>query len=534
MRAAKTLIGVLCVLSLSASIGLFIYGQYIPSVPFRRGATAYELPRPDTFAIARLLGGNGIEDTDAQALQRFVEQQVDPQRVLRGTRAAFEIARDLDYKPSTSRSNVAAAAILDADGRVVKAYPKSLIGKAFPFGEPISQIRNSLDRDEYGGYNQESVSAIYPYWTNLFRNAVHQHVDDVEDIMLQRLENARGETVGILAVAVPNLQGIDLPPGVTLPNLEMVAVLNQFAIGALIAYLLLLPFWVGLDAQWRGMRPFAWASLVAITNVIGFGAYMVARLPAPYPCANCGEEVLGKYVRCPACGVSLMNACPICRTKMKPNWQYCPVCNVTASQALSSVSASQAVEQTTPSAPPEPLVSRLMEHMRASLTVSVLDAQSGTPMQNARVSVVGRMSKVDGITNAAGIFEARKLRTGRYTVTVTRAGYEPAEAELDVTEAPESVRLSLRALPAKIIGRVVERGTSRPIAGVRVYLDSSRLDRSSITGGEGGFVLADVPAGPYTVAVDAVGFKHQTRLAEVGPGQQVTIDFSIEPTDGIG
>ena len=207
---------------------------------------------------------------------------------------------------------------------------------------------------------------------------------------------------------------------------------------------------------------------------------------------------------------------------MKPNWQYCPVCNQTPAHP---------VQQTVPQSAGEPLVTRLMDHMRVSLSVTVLDAQSGTPMQNARVSVTGRLSKIDGITNAAGIFEARKLRSGRYTITTTRTGYEPAEAELDIGEAPESVQLTLRPLPARIIGRIVERGTARPVAGVRVYIDSSRLDRSSITGGEGGFVLEDIPAGPYTVAVDAIGFKHQTRLAEVSPGQQITVDFTIEPGD---
>lgn len=525
MRAAKMLVGWLCVLSLLGAIAFFGYSQYIPTVPYRKGATIYRLPEPDTRAIVRSLAdqSNAAGDT----LQRYALQEVEPVRVFKGMHAAREAGWNPEFEVvNPDRRNVAAAALLDARGRVIAAFPKDLVGSVFPFNLPISNIDDDLVKEDYSNLSyseREWRDQGYPYWKSTFTSAVGKYARDVGDIMLAKVKNPQGETTGILAVAVNgNLMGIDLPENVQPPDRAAASVLQTLAIASLITYLILLPLWAGMDAHWRGMRPYAWASLVAITNVVGLGAYIVARLPGPYPCANCGEEILGKYVRCPACGVSLMNTCPICRTRMKPNWQYCPACNVTPTQA---------VEQTLPQSAAEPLVTRLMDHMRGSLCVTVIDAQSGAPMQNARITVTGRVSRVDGITNAAGVFEARKLRSGRYTVTTTRTGYEPAEAELDIGETPESIRLSLRPLPAKIIGRVVERGTTRPIAGVRVYIDSSRLDRSSITGGEGGFVLADIPAGPYTVAVDAVGFKHQTRLAEVSPGQQVTVDFAIEPSE---
>ena len=522
MRAAKMLVGWLCVLSLLAAIALFTYSRYVPTIPYRRGATVYRLPKPDTLALAAALAEKGASADSI--LQEYALQEVEPSTVLKGMEAAREAGWDPDFEViRPDRRNVAAAALLDARGRVIAAFPKDLTGSVFPFNIPIASVADERDRPKSDRVADQWLADQYPYWVSSFMNVVSRYAHHPGDVLLAQVKDTGGKTTGILAVVTNgSLQGIDLPPGTALPDRSVASVFQAFAIAALIAYLVLMPLWVGMDAHWRGMKPYAWASLAAVTNVVGLGAYVVARLPGPYPCANCGEEILGKYVRCPACGASLMNTCPSCRTRMKPNWQYCPVCNQTPAHPI---------QQTVPQSAGEPLVTRLMDHMRVSLSVTILDAQSGTPMQNARISVAGRLSKIDGITNAAGIFEARKLRSGRYTITATRAGHEPAEAELDIGEAPESVQLSLRPLPARIIGRVVERGTARPVAGVRVYIDSSRLDRSSITGGEGGYALDDIPTGPYTVAVDAVGFKHQTRLAEISPGQQITVDFTIEPSD---
>ncbi len=423
---------------------------------------------------------------------------------------------------SDDHRNVVAAAVLDENGRVVSASPKPLVGKVFPFGRPIEDILDS-PRSEADGQWDDSAGDTYPYWTSTFVGEVNKYTENAGKVYLARIKNDSGQAIGILAVVQTDRRVAMDMPHQTLDRMVILE-LRWASLFAFLLYLALLPIWVGMDAYRRGMRPFAWGALVAITNVIGLGAYLLARLPGAYPCPNCGEEVLGKYIRCPACGVTLMGRCPVCQTRMRPGWQYCPVCNVSPTHVLETI---------TPRSAGEPLASRLMESTRANLCVTVLDTETGAPMPNARVSVTGRLAKVDGITSVAGVFEARKLRSGRYTITVTRAGYEPAEAELDIGEAPESVQLNLRALPSRIIGRVIERGTARPIAGVRVCIDSSRLDRSALTGAEGGFVLENIPAGPYTVAVDAVGFKHQTRLAEVTPGQQVTLDFTVEPAESV-
>ncbi|MCX6376227.1 MAG: carboxypeptidase-like regulatory domain-containing protein, partial [Armatimonadetes bacterium] len=164
-----------------------------------------------------------------------------------------------------------------------------------------------------------------------------------------------------------------------------------------------------------------------------------------------------------------------------------------------------------------------------SLQVTALEAESGAPLQNARLIIKGP-SNLDGITNNAGVFHARKLRAGGYVVTASMQGFEPASAELEMgPDAGEAVKLMLRALPSGISGRVIRRPDQQPVPGAKVYLDSSRLDRSTETGTDGCFVLDDIPAGPYTVRADADGFESQTRLAQMAPGQTMTLDFALDP-----
>lgn len=519
MRIAKTLTGWLCLLSLVSAVVLFGVSMYLMAEPFWNGATVYRLPEPDLLGTAKQLAQAGLGSSNNAILDRYVKQEAEPEIVWTGLDAAYSAMSSPSIGESSDHHNVVAAAVLDGNGRVVSAYPSKLIGNVFPFSQPIQDMEDSqrLEADDRFWY--DSASERYPYWTSRFVGEVSRYVPNAGEVYLAKIKDSGGQAIGILAVVqTDRLVAMDIPRG----SLDRIVILElrRASLFVFLLYLALLPIWVGMDAYRRGMRPFAWGALVAVTNVIGLGAYLVARLPGAYSCPNCGEEVLGKYIRCPACGVTLMGRCPICQTRMKPGWQYCPACNVSPTHVL---------ETTAPKSSDEPLASRLMESTRANLCVTVLDTETGAPMPNARVSVTGRLAKVDGITSVAGIFEARKLRSGRYTITVTRAGYEPAEAELDIGEAPESVQLNLRALPSRIIGRVIERGTARPIAGVRVCIDSSRVDRSALTGAEGGFVLENIPAGPYTVAVDAVGFKHQTRLAEVAPGQQVTLDFTVDP-----
>ena len=498
MRIVKASVGWLCFLCILAAIFFTGYWAYGIISPFFNGAKLYRLPPPDPKEMAELLGKSGIGRSNLNSmLKDYASREVEPAEVITGWEAlAVRLDEWFAISKSSKRNNVAAAAILNEETKVVAAYPKGMIGWVTGSNYPLSEMEDDPN------------TGRYPYWRSVFARRADVYADDVGDVYMTRILSPDGRTIALL-VTVSRDRLVPYIVPATMPFIAPKAAGN-LAILTFIAYLLLLPAWVAMDAAWRGMRPFAWGVLVLLTNLIGLGAYMIARLPAPSRCPNCGERVLGKYVRCPACGVSLQLTCAVCRTPMRPGWQYCPICSGVPRPSASPAAEAPAIRQ-------------------ARLEVCVADADSGAPIPNARVSISGLVN-MEGLTGRGGAFQAIRLAAGAYKVTVSRYGYDSAEAELEIgEEACESVQLRLRALPGRIVGRVVDR-SRKPIGGARVFLDSDRLDRSAQTGPDGGFVLADVIPGPYNVRVEAEGFAPASKVADIGPGHQASLDFILEPT----
>jgi hypothetical protein len=109
----------------------------------------------------------------------------------------------------------------------------------------------------------------------------------------------------------------------------------------------LLPTWVYVDAQERGMRrAVLWAALVLISFFIGLVVYLIARPEHTrvLECPGCGRDANGGAF-CPHCGRDLSTAfCPACKYPLKPDWVFCPACRaeigkrVTAEPAESGAS----------------------------------------------------------------------------------------------------------------------------------------------------------------------------------------------------
>ena len=519
MRIFKSFIGWLCFLSLIDFVFFTGYWVYSLGLPFFHGTALYKFSEPNTLKMARAIGERGITADNGALLRDYTKRREPPIVKLTGWDAVGWII-DHGHMPKADRSSgISVIAVLDEQGQVVSAYPPSLVGEVFPFRIPIRDLQDSV-RTEAGGHTQFwPANYRYPVWSENFINTAKAFNPNVGAVYMNRIVSPQGHTIGVLAVASPRDLVTLYQPSEPFHWWSTEETRN-LAIAWFLLYLILLPVWTGLDAGWRGMRPFAWGILVALTGWIGLLAYLIARLPAPGTCYNCGEKILGKYVRCPSCGVTLSNRCPVCRRKMKPGWQYCPTCRDIQPEPVDVSPTPVQPETTQPASTTSP-----------DLRVTVLDAESSAPLQNARLIVKGP-SNLDGITNNAGVFHARKLRAGGYVVTAMKQGFESATAELDMgATASEACKLMLRALPSGISGRVIRRPDQQPVPGAKVYLDSSRLDRSTETGADGCFMLDDIPAGPYTVRADAEGFESQTRLAQVAPGQPVTLDFALNPTE---
>jgi len=100
--------------------------------------------------------------------------------------------------------------------------------------------------------------------------------------------------------------------------------------------------WVLADARKRGLRrPFFWALLALLGNVIGAVVYVLVRdeQPTQRSCDACGRLVSSGHAACPWCG-SLQStsrrSCGQCRNDLDPGWRFCPYCRTEVGSAAPS------------------------------------------------------------------------------------------------------------------------------------------------------------------------------------------------------
>ena len=121
-------------------------------------------------------------------------------------------------------------------------------------------------------------------------------------------------------------------------------VFGLFGFGALLQ--IVLAFWVGTDANRRGMNGVLWGLLVLFTFVVGLIVYLIvvqgSTSPAAAPaeaipaangaiatggCPQCGGAVESSFEACPFCGAALGSGCPGCARPTRSDWKLCPYCS---------------------------------------------------------------------------------------------------------------------------------------------------------------------------------------------------------------
>lgn len=126
-------------------------------------------------------------------------------------------------------------------------------------------------------------------------------------------------------------------------------------------------------------------------------------------------------------------------------------------------------------------------------------------------------------TDAAGNYLATDLVAGTYTVQPITTGYVFSPSARTVTVGPDRTGVNFTATALlQISGRVTQAGAS--LSGITVTAGS----RSTTTGGDGNYVLTNLPAGNYTVTASGAGltFNPPSQFVTLTTSDATGIDFS--------
>jgi len=143
--------------------------------------------------------------------------------------------------------------------------------------------------------------------------------------------------------------------------------------------------------------------------------------------------------------------------------------------------------------------------------------------------------KMPGFTSdATGVFEVKKVRTGVTVVTVGAKGYQPQTVPLEVKkDAVTAYDFKLRSLVSygTIAGTVVDAVTGAPMA-ARIEFPGSKIGPVNADATLGAFKLDRVEVGVYTLSASADKYIPATITLAVEDGKLATAIFKLAPEAG--
>jgi 5-hydroxyisourate hydrolase-like protein (transthyretin family) len=169
------------------------------------------------------------------------------------------------------------------------------------------------------------------------------------------------------------------------------------------------------------------------------------------------------------------------------------------------------------------------------ITGTVVDARTGEPLAGVRVRLDGGAERV---TDAEGRFAWEALERGRYWMLAGKSGYTTVAGDLDVLR-PGALVLRLepgaegagdaatREGRARLVGRVVDAGSGRPLPEVAVTLVET--GERQVTDPGGRFRFSRSTPGRYGISVERLGYASRVRTVELRDGEALSVTLGISP-----
>ena len=164
-----------------------------------------------------------------------------------------------------------------------------------------------------------------------------------------------------------------------------------------------------------------------------------------------------------------------------------------------------------------------------TITGTVVDKSTGNPLQYAVVGFPGQASW--SLSDQNGVFTLTGLEGGPDRFVVVRRGYNYADHNVRLTGpmdfrvemTPEDV--SAPVGPGRIVGRVLDQESGRPIEGVTVALAPTA--QQAETDARGRFEITDVSTGALLLQVRRVGYQPRVDTIAAFPGVTVDVELTL-------
>ena len=165
----------------------------------------------------------------------------------------------------------------------------------------------------------------------------------------------------------------------------------------------------------------------------------------------------------------------------------------------------------------------------ATLRGTVLDAQTGAPLQNALVTVTNATSTAT--SDATGKFSLAGVPAGEAVLQVSRNGYETLGIKV-LTASGMIADLGTFRLQEKnvqtttIAGKVFASGSSTPIAGATV----KAAGFTATSGNDGTYLIEGVPASTlqFLMSASATGYLSASTQVNLQTAGKITIDIPLQ------